>query len=148
MIVGISIKKFFQPLINSARKASALLLGLGLVLAALNAFGVEMVIVTKADNCREIKVVAGGMLRIELPQAGAAGYAWEIQDLDREHFEVLEAGTTGRPVPHDLVGTPITARWSLLARKAGGAQIRLLHYRPWEGKASALETFVLKVEMY
>ena len=38
--------------------------------------------------------------------------------------------------------------WTLLAKKAGRTELRLIHYRPWEGKASALETFVLKVETF
>lgn len=125
-----------------------LVLGLWFVLGASHAFGAEMVIATKADNGREIKIEAGCLLRVELEQAGSAGYAWEIQDLDPEHFEVLEAGTTDRPGPQDIVGAPVTMRWVLLAKKAGSAQLRLFHYRPWEGKDSALETFVLKVEIY
>lgn len=125
-----------------------LVLGLWFVLGASHAFGAEMVIATQADNGREIRIAAGGRLQIELPQAGSAGYAWEIQDLGAMHFEVLEAGTTDRLGPGDIVGAPVTMRWVLLAKKAGSAQLRLFHYRPWEGKDSALETFVLKVEIY
>ena len=132
----------------SSRKAPALLLGLWFLMEVSHAFGAEMKIVTQADNCRAIKVAAGGQLRIELPQAGAAGYAWEIQDLDSEYFELLEAGTTGRPSPQDLVGAPVTMQWTLLVKKTGRAELRLLQYRPWEGKASAIETFVLEVEIY
>ena len=142
-----SIKKFHQPVLFSDRKAFALLLGLWFVLGTSHAFGVEMVILTKADNGREIKVAAGGRLRIELQQAGAAGYAWEVQDLDPELFEVQEAGTTERPGPQDIVGAPVTMRWILLAKKAGRAELRFFHYRPWEGRERALETFFLRVQI-
>jgi predicted secreted protein len=106
-----------------------------------------MVIVTQADNGREIRVPSGGKLRIELPQAGAAGYVWEVEDLDPELFEVLEAGTTGRLGPQEIVGAPVAVRWDLRAKKAGRAQLRLLHCRPWEGRASALERFLLNVQI-
>ena len=143
-----SIKKSLQPSICLTRKASVLFLSLWFVLGALPSFGAEMMIVTKADNGKEIKVASGGTLRVELPQAGSAGYAWEIQDLDTEHFEVLEAGTVDRPAPQDIVGAPVTMRWVLLTKKAGSTHLRLLYYRPWEGKASTLETFMMKVEIY
>jgi len=131
-----------------ALKASALLLCLWFVLGVSHAFGVEMVIVTKADNGREIRIAAGGSLRIELPQAGAAGYAWEVQELDPEHFEVLEAGTTDRPGPQDIVGAPVTMRWILLAKKPGRAELRFLHHWPWVGKEHARETFFLRVQIF
>jgi predicted secreted protein len=90
-------------------------------------------IATKADNGREM--TASGMLRIELQQAGAAGYAWEIQDLDTAHFQVLEAGATDRSVSQkNFFGAPIGVRWVLRDKRVGSAHLRLLHYRPWEGK--------------
>ena len=64
-----------------------LFVGLSLV------YGEETVIVTKAFNGREIKVRNGSMIQVELNQAGSAGYVWEIEDLDKEHFEVVSVQT-------------------------------------------------------
>ena len=129
-------------------KASVLFLGLFFILAVSYLFGSEMVIVNKASNGREIRVVTGDMVRVELEQAGAAGYTWEIQDLDTKYFEVLKTETVGRPEPEDFVGAPVIRRWLLLAKKEGRVKLRFLHYRPWEGKESAVETFVLKVQIF
>jgi predicted secreted protein len=107
-----------------------------------------MVIVNKASNGREIMVATGDTVRVELEQAGAAGYTWEIQDLDTEYFEVLKTETIGRPEPEDFVGAPVIRRWLLLAKKEGRVKLRFLHYRPWEGKENAVETFVLKVQIF
>ena len=106
-----------------------------------------MVIVTQADNGREIRVPSGGRLRIELPQAGAAGYVWEVEDLDPELFELLEAGTTGRPGPREIVGAPVAVRWDLRAKKAGRAKLRLLHCRSWEDRPSVPERFLLNLQI-
>jgi predicted secreted protein len=107
-----------------------------------------MVIVTQADNGRQIRVPSGGRLRIERPQAGATGYVWEAEALKPERFEVLEAGTTGRPGLQEIVGAPVTVSWNLRAKKAGrGTELRLVHYRPWEGQANAQECFLLNVQI-
>ena len=118
-----------------------------LVLFLADAYGAETVVVNKAFHGREIKVRAGGLIRVELEELGSAGYAWSIQDLDREHFEVLKAGTGEAPPPGDITGAPVVKTWLIATKKPGKATLRFLHYRPWEGEKSASETFVLKVRI-
>jgi predicted secreted protein len=105
------------------------------------------VIVNKAFNGREIKVRAGAMIQVELQQLGAAGYAWEIQGLDAEHFKVQSVKTEDRKDSGDIVGAPILKTWRIGAIKAGKSKLRFLHYRPWEGEESAVDTFVLNVRI-
>lgn len=107
----------------------------------------ETVVVNKAFNGREIKVKAGGSIRVELEELGAAGYAWAIKDLDSEHFEVMKVETKGIPAPSDITGAPVVRTWLISAKKGGKAELKLLHYRPWEGEKNASDTFVLKVRI-
>jgi len=59
-----------------------LFLMLTLVYGLSLAYGEEMMVVGKTFNGREVKVRSGNMIRIELEQAGAAGYTWEIHNPD------------------------------------------------------------------
>jgi predicted secreted protein len=111
------------------------------------AYGSETVTVNKAFNGREIKVRLGNTIRIELEQAGAAGYTWEIQDLDREHFEVLSVTTPEPTGTGDVVGAPIFKAWLIRTKIKGKSDLRFIHCRPWEGEKKATDTFWLKVRI-
>jgi predicted secreted protein len=123
--------------------ASTLLLG-GLISVS---FASETVIVDKSFNGREIKVRAGGAIQVELKQAGATGYSWEVKDLDKEHFEILSVQTKEHPDNKDLVGTPVTKIWQIKAINSGKSTLRFLYYRSWEGEGSAVEKFFLNVRI-
>ena len=76
-------------------------------------------IVNKAFNGREIKVRAGGLIRVDLEELGAAGYAWAIKDLDKEHFEIVSVQTEGAPPPGDVTGVPVIKTWLIPGDKEG-----------------------------
>lgn len=107
----------------------------------------ETVIVNKAFNGREIKVRAGGLIRVDLEELGAAGYAWAIKDLDKEHFEMLGVETEGTRPAGDVTGAPVVKKWLFRATKKGATELRLLYYRPWEGEKNAADSFILKVRI-
>jgi predicted secreted protein len=110
-------------------------------------YAAETVVVDKAFNGREIKVRAGGFIRLELEQLGSAGYAWAVRDLDREHFEVLSDQIKDIPAKGEMTGAPVVRTWLISVKKKGKAGLRFLHYRPWEGENNASDTFVLKVRI-
>jgi predicted secreted protein len=122
-----------------------------MVLALLIGFSicdaVETVVVDKAFNGREIKVRTDTMIQVELEQASTAGYMWEIEDLDKKHFEVVSVKMPEPPERPDLVGAPVKKTWLIRATEKGKSEIRLIHYRTWEGKEKAADTFVLKVSI-
>jgi predicted secreted protein len=128
-------------------RALILSLALPLILGVTHSYGSETVIVNKAFNGREIKVRAGGTIQVELEQAGAAGYTWEIQGLDAKHFEVLSVKTQGPSDTGDFVGAPILKTWLIRTKTKGKSELKFIHYRPWEGKEHAVETFILKVRI-
>lgn len=112
-----------------------------------HSYGAETVIVNKAFNGREIKVRAAGMIRVDLEELGAAGYAWAIKDLDQEHFEILSVKTKDVPSQGDITGAPVVKTWLISTKKKGKAELKFLYYRPWEGEKNASDTFVLKVRI-
>jgi predicted secreted protein len=109
--------------------------------------GAGMVTVDKAFNGKEIDLNAGDVFRVELEQLGAAGYVWEIDDLDRDHFEILSVSTPDPRDEGDIVGGPLLKTWLIKTKKVGTAELKFLYYRVWEGKQNALDTFVLKVRI-
>ena len=118
-----------------------LIVGLSLV------YGEETVIVTKAFDGREIKVRVGSMIQVELDQASAAGYVWEIKDLDKKHFEVVSVKTLEPQEKPELVGGPVKKTWLIRVTAQGKSQLRFIHARPWEGEEKAADTFVLKIRI-
>lgn len=122
-------------------------LALPLVVGLSVAYGEETVIVTKAFNGREIKVRVGSMIQVELDQAGSAGYAWEIKDLDKEHFEVVSVKTPEPPEQPELIGGPVKKMWLIRVTAQGKSQLRFIHARPWEKEEKSADTFWLKVRI-
>lgn len=130
----------------TARRRGAVL-AIGLFLWAVPGWGSETVTVNKAFNGREIKLRVGGTLRVELEQAGATGYAWEVRNLDPERFELVSVETTGGPSGPEVTGAPVTKVWLIRAKQPGEAELEFLYYRPWEGEKSAADRFLLKVRI-
>ena len=124
-----------------------LVLAFSLILLNSQLFADEMVSVNKDFNGREIKVRAGGVLRLELEEFGSAGYSWIIQDLNRELFEIVNVQTENPPPPSDVTGKPVVKTWMIRAKKAGKGEIKILQYRLWEGKEKAADSFFLKVRI-
>jgi len=109
--------------------------------------GAETVTVNKDFNKREIKVRVGGMIRVNLEEQGTTGYVWKVQNLDEEHFEIVNEQTKETPEPGEITGAPITKTWLIRAKKAGQSELKLINYRPWEGEKNPADTFVLRVRI-
>ena len=107
----------------------------------------EVVAIDKRFNGREIKVVAGNMIRIELEQAGATGYTWEINNLDTKHFEVVSAKTPEPPEKTEIVGAPVKKTWFIRTKEKGKSELKFNLFRPWEGQEKSADTFVVKVRI-
>jgi predicted secreted protein len=120
----------------------ALLLAAGASLS----WGAETVTVNKALHGREIKVRVGGLVKVELDQAGATGFEWQARGLEGGLLEVVSVETSGPSAP-ELTGAPVRKTWLLKAARPGLAELRFLFYRSWEGEQSAADTFELKVRI-
>jgi len=124
-----------------------LILVLPLIFGLSLAYGNETITVNKTFNGREIKVRTGGIIRVELEQAGATGYLWELKDLDKEHFEVVSAETLEPVEKPDLMGGPVKKTWSIRVKTKGKSELRFIYSRPWEKKEKAADEFVMKVRI-
>lgn len=125
-----------------------LVLSLPLIISISYPKEVEIVIVNKAFHGREIKIRLGGFIQIDLEELGPAGYTWEIKDLDKEYFEVVSIKTDANSPPGDMTGKPVIKTFLIGTKKPGKAELRFLHYRPWEGEKNAVEGFFLKVRIF
>jgi predicted secreted protein len=132
---------------SAIMKVMLLILTFSFVCGLSVAYGEETVVVDKSFNGREIKIRSGSMIRVELDQAGATGYAWEIHDPDKKHFEVISVKTPEPPEKSDLVGAPVKKTWLIKAMEKGKAELRFLYFRSWEVKEKAVDSFLLKVRI-
>ena len=103
----------------------------------------KMITITQENNGQEIDVKSGDLFRIELVEMGSAGYNWYVDGLNTEVVELVSKET--RVISEDRVGGPVMAIWLLKAKKTGKIEIKMDHYRIWEGKQKATKHFSIKL---
>ena len=106
--------------------------------------GDDMVIITKQDNGKEIKAKVGNVIQIELKGLGSAGYKWYLDSLNAEYLELISEETKAIS-DKEKIGAPVLGIWRFKALKKGSTEIKMEHYRGWEGKDSATEHFGIKL---
>ncbi len=103
----------------------------------------KIMTVTQQDNGKEISLKTGDEFKIELKELGSAGYSWHVDNLDKEHLELVSKETM--VISEGKVGAPVMAVWLFIAKKKGGTEIKMDLYRVWEGKEKATEHFSIKL---
>lgn len=131
----------------SKAKSAFLYLVLLLMVGSSFSYAAEKMVVNEAFNGREIKVQTGNMIQVALPETGASGSAWEIQDLDKEHFEVTSVKTAEPPAVGETVARPVLKIWLIRAKAKGKSELRFIHFGLPEGETNAADTFVLRVRI-
>jgi predicted secreted protein len=101
------------------------------------------IIIKKQDNGKEISIKCGDVIQIELAAMGAAGYDWHIDNLDMEHLALVSEET--RAVSESQRGAPIIVIRRFKAKEKGSTEIKMDHYRVWEGKEKKTEYFSIKL---
>ena len=99
---------------------------------------------TAKDNGKEIQVKVGTIIELSLEELGSAGYTWEFDRLDEKHFELVKTET--RPLSN-LLGAPVLKTWWLKAKNPGESHLALDYFRSWEGRAKAVDHFLVKVNI-
>jgi predicted secreted protein len=74
---------------------------------------------------------------------GSAGYGWYVDNLDKEHLELVSKET--KVISKGEVGAPVMGVWLFEAKKKGSSEIKMDYYRVWEGKDKATEHFSIKL---
>jgi len=106
--------------------------------------GDEIIIVNSQDDGKEVKTKVGDIIQIELESLGSAGYQWFIENLDVNYLELLSEET--EPIADkELIGAPVMHIWRFKILERGLTDIRMSHYRVWEGKEKATEHFHIKL---
>ena len=106
----------------------------------------KMFIITEKQSGSEVKIKPGDIIQVELLALGSAGYSWYIDQLDGEYLEPVSEKTT--QVSKDRkVGAPALMIWQFKAKKQGSTEIKMDHYRKWEGVGKSVDHFFLKINI-
>jgi len=106
----------------------------------------KMTTITKEDSGKEISVSIGDIIQVELSGLGSAGYGWYLEQIDRTLLELLSEETQ-KATGESRIGAPVKGLWRFKAIKEGQTDIRMFHYRIWEGKEKATDHFHVKVRI-
>ncbi|MCX5835251.1 MAG: protease inhibitor I42 family protein [Deltaproteobacteria bacterium] len=106
----------------------------------------KMTTITREDSGKEFRVSVGDIIEVELSGLGSAGYGWYPEQLDRTLLELLSEETQ-KATGEGRIGAPVKGLWRFKAVREGQAEIRMLHYRIWEGKEKATDHFYIKVQI-
>ncbi len=102
--------------------------------------------INKEDNGKVLNVRCGDLIRIELETLGGAGYNWYVDTLNADYVELLP----GMPnqTPGGKIGAPVRGVWLFKSKQKGVSEIKMDHYRIWEGKEKAIGHFsvILSIE--
>ena len=105
----------------------------------------KTIIIREHDNGKEIKVKCGGVVQIELEEMGSAGYLWNVDKLNTNYLELLSDETVA--VTESKIGAPLLRKWRFKAYKKGYTEIKIDHYRKWEGIEKAAQQFLIKLSI-
>jgi predicted secreted protein len=106
--------------------------------------GDKIIIVNKQDNGKEIKTIVGNVIQVELEGLGSAGYKWYLDSLNAGYLELISEETKAVS-DKEKMGAPVLGIWRFKTLKKGFTEIKMDHYRVWEGKDSATEHFGMKL---
>jgi predicted secreted protein len=109
--------------------------------------GDNVIIITKQDNGKEIKVKSGDVIQIELEAICTAGYGWYMDKFDSTHLELLSEETKAIS-EKGKTGEPAKMIWRFKVLKIGSSSISMDYYRKWEGRENAVDHFSIKIDTY
>ena len=109
--------------------------------------GGDIKIVKKQDSGKKIDVKVGDVIQIELESLGSAGYEWFTESVDTRYVELMSHSTkaTGKD---NKIGAPVLSVWCFRALSKGITEIRMSHYRVWEGKEQASDNFHIQLNIH
>ena len=109
--------------------------------------GGDIKIVKKQDSGKTIDVKVGDVIQIELESLGSAGYEWFTDSVDTRYVELMSHSTKATS-EKDKIGAPVLSVWRFRALSKGKTEIRMSHYRIWEGKEQASDNFHMQLNIH
>ena len=105
----------------------------------------KTVVLSKQDSGKQIDVKTGEVVQVELEAMGTAGYQWFVESLDQEVLRLVSEETE---VLHPgRLGAPVLMVWRFEMIKEGTTEIKMNHYRSWEGKEHSTDHFEVRLNI-
>jgi len=105
----------------------------------------KTVVLGKQDSGKQIDVKTGEVVQVELEAMGTAGYQWFVESLDQETLKFVSEET--RIMQPGRLGAPVLMVWKFEVIKEGFTEIRMDHYRSWEGKEGSTDHFSVRLNI-
>jgi predicted secreted protein len=105
----------------------------------------KTVVLSKQDSGKQIDVKTGEVVQVELEAMGTAGYQWFVENLDQDILKLVSEETKV-PSPGRL-GAPVLMIWKFEVIKEGTSEIKMNHYRSWEGKEQSTDHFSVRIKI-
>jgi len=102
------------------------------------------VILTAADNGKTVELHVGDAAVLRLPENATTGYRWAVDAADGSVVEIAEGEYIATP---NRVGAGGEAQWIVHAKAAGATQVKLKHWREWEGERSVIERYEISLRI-
>jgi predicted secreted protein len=107
--------------------------------------GCRIVCLSGQDNGSSIELSTGAFVHLLLVTNWSTGYQWHVEELDDQVFRSLCYAS----IPQSpLIGSASDLKWFFEAVGPGETDLVLKYYRPWEGPASAVNSFSLHVVVH
>jgi inhibitor of cysteine peptidase len=105
----------------------------------------ETVVLSKQDSGKRIDMKIGEVVQVELEAMGTAGYQWFVESLDQEILRLVSEET--KVLHPGRLGAPVLMIWQFEVIKEGTTEIRMNHYRSWEGKEHSTDHFEVRIKI-
>jgi inhibitor of cysteine peptidase len=103
-----------------------------------------MLSLTESDNGRNVGIRIGESIRIALPENATTGYRWAI---DRCDEEFVQPDAEEVRYPENAIGSGGEIAFRFRGMKAGFGEVMLKYWRHWEGDASVIARFRVRIEV-
>ena len=103
-----------------------------------------MVFLVETDNDRTVDIRLGETVRVSLPENATTGYRWAIDLCDKD---IVELVANEPRYTASAVGSGGEVAFTFGAKKVGVAAIVLKHWRSWEGDASVIARFRVRLRV-
>jgi predicted secreted protein len=105
----------------------------------------ETVVLSKQDSGKQIDVKIGEVVQVELEAMGTAGYQWFVESLDQDILRLVSEET--KILHPGRLGAPMLMVWRFEMIKEGTTEIKMNHYRSWEGKEHSTDHFSVRINI-
>jgi len=103
------------------------------------------VVLSQQDSGKQIDVKVGEVVQVELEAMGTAGYRWFVDPLNQSILRLVSEET--KVLHPGRIGAPALTVWRFEVIREGVTDIRMDHYRSWEGKAHSTDHFEVKIKV-